>query len=80
MMADTIRAPFTPEQVGKLNRWQQAGTVHEATCPNEHTGSRILYATSSGLRCRMCGYHQTFAPRVMLEKPPAQVLAAGGGG
>lgn len=70
MMADTIRAPFTPEQIGGLNRWQQAGTVHEATCPNNHIGNRTLYATGSGLRCHSCDYVQTFAPCVMLAEPP----------
>ena len=65
-----IRAPFTPENVAKLNRYQCAGTVHEATCANSHPGNRVLRATSSGLHCPTCGYLQTFAPGIMLKEPP----------
>ena len=69
-MSDVVRAPFTPETVAKLLRWQCAGTVHEATCPNDHASNRVLAVSSSGMRCRSCGYLQTFAPRVMLSEPP----------
>jgi hypothetical protein len=76
-MSSVVRAPFTPEVVGKLMRWQSAGTVHEATCPNEHKSNRVLRVSSSGMRCPTCGYLQTFAPAVMLSEPPRQIVAGG---
>lgn len=71
-----IRAPFSPEVISKLMRWQSAGTVHEATCPNNHYGNRVLRVSASGMRCPSCGYVQTFAPVVMLSEPPRKI--AGG--
>ena len=56
-----IEAPWTDEQVFNLNRWQQAGHVHEYTCPNDHEGSRVLVACNDGWHCPSCPYTQAWA-------------------
>ena len=65
---DKIEAPWTQEQVDALNRWQQAGFVHEFTCPSDHP-DRTLLATPEGWACQQCTYRQNWAHRFMLEKP-----------
>lgn len=34
---DSIKAPWTPQQVAALNRFQEYGFVQEYTCPNIHS-------------------------------------------
>jgi hypothetical protein len=65
-----IEAPWTDDQVKGLNRWQQAGHVHEFTCPNDHEGLRVLIAQKDGWHCPSCAYTQTWAWAEMLNKPP----------
>lgn len=62
-----IHAPFTPDQVDALNRWQQQGDVHPFTCHNVHEGSRTLIAKPSGWECPGCEYRQYWAHRFMAE-------------
>lgn len=76
-MSETIRAPFTQEQVDGLNRWQAAGTVHPFTCgnrsghPMDPEGDYgVLVATPEGWVCRHCDYTQNFAHDFMVDPPP----------
>jgi hypothetical protein len=77
---EKIFAPWTPEQVDALNRWQRAGTVH----PFTHDCGTVLRATPEGWRCDDIGCPETDEeldqhPRVvqnwahafMVEEPPA---------
>jgi hypothetical protein len=71
-------APWTPEQVAKLNEWQACGWVHEFTCANEHgQGHETLIATPDGWVCPSCAYRQTWAHDFMLlGAPPNPLLDA----
>ena len=62
-----IEAPWTDEQVANLNRWQNAGHVHEYTCPND---GLALIATNNGWRCPNCPYTQTWAYDATMAGPP----------
>lgn len=63
-----IVAPWTDEEVELLNRWQQAGYVHEFTCPTHHSErSRVLVAHNDGWHCPSCKYRQDWAHKRMLE-------------
>lgn len=67
-MTDTITAPWTPDQVDRLNRFQHTGYVHPFTCPDAHDGAdRTLVATKAGWVCPHCDYRQNWAHAVMLE-------------
>lgn len=68
-MSDQIKAPFTEEQVEKLNAWQKLGFVHEFTCDNNHKGNRVLVATKDGWKCPSCPYTQNWAHEFMLTTP-----------
>lgn len=59
-----LRAPFTPEQVDMLNRYQADDTVHGYTCEHWHgdpASRRLLVATTRGWICRYCDYTQNWA-------------------
>jgi len=63
-----IYAPFTPEQVAALNRWQQRGDFHPFTCPHRVDGEAInLVAEPGGWRCPACDYRQDWAHDFMAE-------------
>ena len=64
-----IFAPWTPQQVENLNRWQNAGHVHPFTCPNDHD-DRVLVADEDGWHCPTCDYAQNWAHEWMLSGPP----------
>lgn len=70
-MPDIIRAPFTPEQVDALNRFQRADGMHPFTCGELHVpGAPILIARADGWHCsdpygEECGYTQDWALAVM---------------
>lgn len=64
-----LKAPWTPDQVAALNRFQKSGFVHEFTCGNDHEGDRVLVAHSDGWHCPSCSYVQNWAHRMMLETP-----------
>lgn len=87
------QAPWTPQQVLALNRWQEAGTVHPFTCGS---GDRMdfahvayanrnggdfgqLVATARGWICPACSYTQDWAHDFMLEPPPRSPFPAEGG-
>jgi hypothetical protein len=71
-----IRAPFTPEQVEALNRYQQGGWMHPFTCGRcrDRLGGgpyqRSLVATEAGWVCETCDYTQDWAHPFMVEGPP----------
>jgi len=68
-----LSAPWTPEQVEALNRWQRCNYVHEFTCPHPHgplTHGRILIATKNGWTCPTCDYTQNWAHSWMMFEPP----------
>lgn len=69
-----IFAPFTAEQIEGLNRWQNAGYVHEFTCPTNHESSRTLIATEGGWHCPFCDYRQNWAHDFMASGPPLDRL------
>lgn len=78
-MGQQVLAPFTAEQVGKLNAWQTCGWVHPFTCARrDKPGHMIriaadrgqLIATEAGWICPDCDYTQSWARDYMLEGPP----------
>lgn len=52
-MSERIHAPFTTEQVIRLNAWQTDGRVHPFTC--EMHSDTPLVATAEGWRCPHAG-------------------------
>jgi hypothetical protein len=72
-MTDQIRAPWTPEQVAALNRFQAEGGMHPFTCGGEHApGSPALVAYTDGWRCpqpygEACDYRQDWAHAFMAD-------------
>lgn len=61
-----ITAPWTEEQVTKLNEWQKCGWVHPFTC----TCGGTLVAKQHGWECPAgCDYTQTWAHDCMLCVP-----------
>ncbi|KAB2976015.1 hypothetical protein F8R89_30885 [Streptomyces sp. SS1-1] len=71
-MTEKTRAPWTPEQVAALNRFQREGGMHPFTCGAEHaTGqSPVLVATNGGWVCPdpQCVYRQDWAHAFMTER------------
>jgi hypothetical protein len=69
-MTDTIRAPWTPEQVAALNAFQQRGGMHPFTCGGEHSfSSPTLVAHPDGWHCpaEPCTYQQDWAHAFMAD-------------
>jgi hypothetical protein len=77
---EILKAPWTPEQVDALNRYQQSQFVHPYTCGSrddeahdryagEHSqhDTGILVATPEGWRCPVCDYTQDSAFRMSLQ-------------
>jgi ubiquitin C-terminal hydrolase len=67
-------APWTKEQVDKLNEFQQCGWVHPFTCANDHGEPKDLVAREDGWHCPQCTYHQTWAHAFMLNGAPPSPL------
>ena len=78
-----IVPPWSIEQVGALNRWQNTGRVHPFTCGGDrgddahiryadaHGGDfGQLVATVNGWFCPVCSYTQKWAHDFMCEDPP----------
>lgn len=67
-----VDAPWTPQQVAALERWQLAGHVHPFTCVAvAHPDKTVnLVPFPEGWRCPECGYTQTWAYSYMLDGPP----------
>ena len=55
-----MRAPWTPEVVEVLNRYQAAGFFHPYTC-GASACRETLVATAEGWRCPKCSYTQDWA-------------------
>jgi hypothetical protein len=72
-VTDQIRAPWTPEQVAALNRFQREGGMHPFTCGGEHApGSPVLVARIDGWHCsdpygEGCDYRQDWAHPFMAD-------------
>jgi len=71
-VTDLIRAPFTPEQVTRLNRFQGAGVMHPFTCGAGDGQS--LVATEAGWVCPVCDYTQDWAHAFMAGTDPVAVI------
>lgn len=65
-MEGTITAPFTMEQVVRLNEFQHLGIMHEFTCPHP-CKNRTLIATLDGWVCPCGEYRQYWAHGFMLK-------------
>lgn len=61
-----ILAPFTPEQVEGLNRFQRQELTHPFTCPEGH----ILIARRESWVCPCCDYTQNWAHNFMVLTGP----------
>jgi hypothetical protein len=79
-----IRAPWTPQQVEALNRFQAERRMHPFTCGrrDQHRDNEgILVATVHGWHCPVddCGYTQDWALSFMVTdlKPLFQPRDAG---
>lgn len=69
-MSERVRAPFTPEQVESLNRFQASARYHPFTCGNDHFGGGVaLFAREDGWFCKQpeCDYRQTWAHAFMAD-------------
>jgi hypothetical protein len=70
-MAETIKAPWTPEQVTALNEFQESEFVHPFTCGGNNRdekhldGEGVLVATIYGWVCPFCDYEQDWAHEFM---------------
>lgn len=61
-VTDTIKTPWTPEQVKRLNMLQIGGYFHGYTCGNDKClDDMLLVATTSGWVCPGCAYRQDWA-------------------
>lgn len=67
-----MKAPWTDQQVERLNQWQRNGMVHSFTCPGEAScpyvdgGYRALTATTAGWICPCGAYTQDWAHDFMM--------------
>jgi hypothetical protein len=70
-MAERITAPWAPEQVEGLSRWQADPNKHPYTCPHRKDGEHryspeghdfgVLVPTPGGWVCIDCDYTQDWA-------------------
>ena len=58
-----VYAPFTVQQVAALNARQVNEMMHPYTCGGCKP-ARILHPTQDGLKCALCGWHQTWAHKI----------------
>ncbi len=61
-----IKAPFTADQIRKLNAWQQKPYVHPFTCGNDSRHG-VLVAAADGWHCPDCDYAQPWAHDFMAQ-------------
>jgi hypothetical protein len=67
-VSDTVKAPWTPEQVDALNGWQRITLVHPFTCGGLNDTCRWnLTATPGGWICERCDYTQDWAHSFMTD-------------
>jgi hypothetical protein len=71
------KAPWTPEQVAALNRFQQGRWMHPFTCGSSRRtdadhkdGEGLLVATEKGWICPFCDYTQDWAHEFMFQPCP----------
>jgi hypothetical protein len=73
---ETIKTPFSPEQVEKLNQYQKEGKFHPFTCCSQDDkecerssgrGEGLLTATVDGWVCPCGKYTQNWAHKFMSE-------------
>jgi hypothetical protein len=73
-----MKAPWTPQQVAALNRYQASGFAHPFTCGNRSRDTHptiangdfgVLVATEYGWKCPDCDYTQDWAHDGMLNEP-----------
>lgn len=64
-----VKAPWTDDQVKRLNEWQQTRAVHPFTCGTSKCRG-ILRATTSGWVCPKCSYVQNWALKISALKDP----------
>jgi hypothetical protein len=66
-----MKAPWTPEQVENLNRYQQWGGFHGFTCGTKEKhapgADELLIAHETGWACPSCDYTQDWAHAFMLS-------------
>ena len=58
------KAPWTDEEVARLNNYQNAAQFHPFTCPGDYPeceGQRELVATNDGWVCKCGKYTQAWA-------------------
>jgi hypothetical protein len=74
-----IHAPFTNEQVEKLNKYQMSGVMHPFTCMgakgckrSEQENEGLLTATNDGWVCPCGKYRQDWAWEFMLHSDEIQ--------
>lgn len=70
MTTETIKAPWTKEQVEALNRYQKNKYFHPYTCGNDHgflNSERTLVATEDGWICPKCDYTQDWALSMSID-------------
>lgn len=69
-----IKAPWTPEQVERIEYWQNNGSLfHALTCGGNRTdanhldGEGVLVVTAEGLKCPYCDYTQDWVPEPVVR-------------
>ena len=72
-MSDTVKAPWTEDQVKNLNAWQQFPYWHPYTCGND-SRHEDLVATKDGWICKNCDYRQDWAMAILATPPPPDEL------
>jgi ribosomal protein L37AE/L43A len=65
-MSDIIKAPWTPEQITKLESFQKDHRVHPYTCTAGHSHG-VLRPTTNGWICDICGYQQDWVSSACLD-------------
>jgi hypothetical protein len=70
-----VKAPFTDQQVARMNAYQEMGIYHPYTCPRRDPETHkvyygdlgTLFATRMGWICRDCPYVQETVHDYILE-------------
>ena len=77
-----IKAPFTPDQVAALNRFQHSGLGHPFTCGSGRRTDAthldregVLVATEAGWKCPYCDYTQDWAHEEMVAEAPLHTMS-----
>ncbi len=72
-MSESLKVPWTDEQVKNMNAWQQCGWVHPFTCGGKIDGKDCradLIATKDGWICKHCDYKQYWCLDIQANSPP----------